>query len=309
MEQALNIASFIAGHPNLPEDKIPYWDFNSPEIHNAHRDASAAAIMASAFIELSSLDKSRNASKWLEIAKKQIRSLSSPEYLAEVGSNGYFILKHSIGNHNINSEVDVPLSYADYYYVEALLRMKKLQNRNRGGKKAGSIKNVYVHDMKVQVAFGRPDINYDMRGPAVNFFHNPFPSSITGIPGHDIENVRIEDVEITYPGRASKGIAYVPLRRLSQVPEQIKDYPEFNMFRELPSWGFYVRHVYGISFKNVAITVKKTDFRPAYVFDDVSGVHFDNVNINENNKRPQIILKKVTDPNLKVRSALVKTVK
>ncbi len=128
LDQARSIASFIINHPNMPEDKVPYWDFNSPEIPNAPRDASAAAIMASALIELSQLDKSADSSKWLTFAKQQIRSLTSPAYLAEVGTNGGFILKHSVGNYNKNAEVDVPLTYADYYYVEALTRLKKLQN-------------------------------------------------------------------------------------------------------------------------------------------------------------------------------------
>ncbi len=162
--------------------------------------------------------------------------------------------------------------------------------------------------MKVQVAFGRPDIDYDMRGPAVNFFHNPFPSSITGIPGHEVENVRIEDVEITYPGRASKGMAYVLLSRLSQVPEQIKDYPEFHMFRELPSWGFYVRHATGITFKNVVVAAKEYDFRPAYVFDDVQEVNMDYETINEDEKGAQIVLRNVTGENIKVKPELMKSV-
>ena len=84
--------------------------------------------MASALIELNRLDKDEEASAWLDLAGAQIRSLSSPDYLAESGTNGGFILKHSVGNLNKNSEVDVPLSYADYYYVEALLRLKKIQN-------------------------------------------------------------------------------------------------------------------------------------------------------------------------------------
>lgn len=130
LEQARKVASFIKNHPNLPEDKVPYWDFDAPDIPNAPRDASAAAIMASAFIELSQLDKSSEAAGWLSLAEEQIRSLSSAEYLAEPGTNGGFILKHSVGNYNKNSEVDVPLTYADYYYVEALLRLKKLQNEN-----------------------------------------------------------------------------------------------------------------------------------------------------------------------------------
>ncbi len=127
LTQARKVAFFILNHPNLPTDKVPYWDFNAPDIPNAPRDASAAAVMASALIELSQLDKSKDSFKWLQFAEEQIRSLSSPAYLAEVGTNGNFILKHSVGNLNKKSEVDTPLTYADYYYVEALLRLKKLQ--------------------------------------------------------------------------------------------------------------------------------------------------------------------------------------
>lgn len=128
LAQAKGVASFIMNHPNMHADKVPYWDFDTPDIPNATRDASAAAIMASAFIELSQLDKSDDASHYLEYAEEQIRSLTSPAYLAKPGTNGGFILMHSTGNHNKNSEVDVPLSYADYYYVEALIRLKELQN-------------------------------------------------------------------------------------------------------------------------------------------------------------------------------------
>jgi hypothetical protein len=126
LEQAKHIADFLISHPNMPEDKVPYWDFNSPEIPNDVRDASAAAIMASALIELSELDNSSDSSKYLDFAEAQLRSLSSPEYLAEPGDNCDFVLKHSTGNKPGNGEVDVPLSYADYYYVEALMRMKSI---------------------------------------------------------------------------------------------------------------------------------------------------------------------------------------
>ena len=128
LEQARKVARFIKNHPNLPSDKVPYWDFDAPDIPNAPRDASAAAVMASALIELSQLDKNEEALAWFDLAEAQIRSLSSSDYLAEPRTNGGFILKHSVGNLNKNSEVDVPLSYADYYYVEALLRLKKIQN-------------------------------------------------------------------------------------------------------------------------------------------------------------------------------------
>lgn len=127
LQQAVNIARFILHHPSFPEDKIPYWDFDAPNIPNEPRDASAGAIMASALLELSQYVNDDKLSKeYQSVAGQQLRTLSSDEYLAAPGTNGGFILKHSVGNKPRNSEVDVPLTYADYYYVEALLKYKKL---------------------------------------------------------------------------------------------------------------------------------------------------------------------------------------
>ncbi len=124
LDQAMHIADLLISHPNMPEDKIPYWDFDAPGIPDTNRDASAGAIMASALIELSGFSGDEKKAKYLEIAEKQIRSLSSPVYLAKEGENGNFILKHSVGSLPAKSEVDVPLTYADYYFIEALLRYK-----------------------------------------------------------------------------------------------------------------------------------------------------------------------------------------
>lgn len=126
LNQAKHIAAFLMNHPRMPEDKIPYWDFDTPDIPNTTRDASAAAVMASALIELSQLDKSADAPTYLAYAEDQLRSLTSPEYLAAKGTNCNFALMHSTGHFKANSEVDVPLSYADYYYVEALMRLRKI---------------------------------------------------------------------------------------------------------------------------------------------------------------------------------------
>jgi len=126
LKQAEHIANFIINHPNLPEDKIPYWDFNAPNIPNTLRDASAGAIMCSALIELSTYTSADKEKKYMDVAEQQIRTLSSDEYLATPGTNANFILKHSVGHMPNKSEIDVPLSYADYYFTEALLRMKKL---------------------------------------------------------------------------------------------------------------------------------------------------------------------------------------
>ena len=168
---------------------------------------------------------------------------------------------------------------------------------HRNGDKPGYIKNVSIKNVKVQVPFGRPDIDYDMRGPEVDYFHNPFPASIAGIPGHLIENVTLENIEITYPGRASKGMAYHPLSRLKDVKENINGYPEFSMFGELPSWGFYVRHVNGIELKNIKLILEKEDFRPAFVFDDVKNLTMKAIDI-PSDKINQIIFKDVSSSNL-----------
>lgn len=126
LTHARHVGEYIMNHPNMPADKVPYWDFDAPGIPDTPRDASAAAVMASAFIELSQLTKDDFGKRCLDMAEQQIRSLTSPEYLAAQGTNCHFALMHSTGSFPSNSEVDVPLSYADYYYVEALMRMKKL---------------------------------------------------------------------------------------------------------------------------------------------------------------------------------------
>ena len=124
--QAGHIADMLLRR--LPDDGIPYWDFDAPTDSLAYRDASAGAIMASAFIELSRYIPGAEAKDaYLAMAEKQLRTLSSPEYLAASGTNGNFILKHSVGALPDKSEVDVPLTYADYYFLEALLRYKNLQ--------------------------------------------------------------------------------------------------------------------------------------------------------------------------------------
>lgn len=141
----------------------------------------------------------------------------------------------------------------------------------------GALRNVQISRLYCEVPFGRPDINYDLRGPEVDFFHNPFPSSITGIPNNNIQNVTLSDIEIVCPGRASKAMAYAPLSRLDDINEAVKAYPEFSMFGELPAWGFYIRHVDGITMRNIRLRLKDTDFRPAIVMDDVSGDLLENV--------------------------------
>ena len=123
LDFAENIYNFIFTNKNMPTDLIPYWDFDAPNIPNEPRDASAAAVMASALYELSTLGKP----EYKETADKIIISLSGASYRAIVGTNGNFMLMHSVGSIPHGSEIDVPLNYADYYFLEALTRKQALE--------------------------------------------------------------------------------------------------------------------------------------------------------------------------------------
>lgn len=122
LDHAEHIASFILNNPNMPKDGIPYWDYDLPSFDNEPKDASAAAIMASAFYELSHYSKQGKVYK--KTADKIMQNLAA-HYRNAVGSHHGFILAHSTGHKPAGSEIDVPLIYADYYYLEALLRSKK----------------------------------------------------------------------------------------------------------------------------------------------------------------------------------------
>ncbi len=125
LDQARHIAEYILRHPHMPADLIPYWDYDAPEIPNAPRDVSAGAVAASALLELSRYTNKAEGKRYWSAAEKMLTSLCSPAYLAKEGENNDFILMHSVGSLPHQSEVDVPLTYADYYFVEALLRYKQ----------------------------------------------------------------------------------------------------------------------------------------------------------------------------------------
>ena len=126
LEQARNIAKFIFTNPNLPEDLIPYWDFDAPKIPDEERDVSAATVTASALYELSTYggEKADEYKKWADTILENL----TKSYRATLNSDAGFLLLHSTGAKSLKSEIDVPLVYADYYFLEALLRKKKLQN-------------------------------------------------------------------------------------------------------------------------------------------------------------------------------------
>ena len=123
LKMAENIYNYLINHPAMPADLVPYWDFDAPNIPNEPRDASAAAIIASALYELSTYKQAG----FKETADKIVASLSSPAYRAIVGTNQHFLLMHSVGSIPHGHEIDVPLNYADYYFLEALVRKQKIE--------------------------------------------------------------------------------------------------------------------------------------------------------------------------------------
>ena len=165
----------------------------------------------------------------------------------------------------------------------------------RKGDISGGCRNILVRNLKAQIAFGRSDGDYNQRGPGYRFFHNPIPASITGVPGLFVEDVRLENIEIFYPGRASRGMAYVPTDRLSAVPEMEDEYPEYTMFEELPAWALYCRHVRGLEMRRITLRLAHEDFRPALVLDDVSRVFLNDLDLPRDRSTKDLVLRDAAD--------------
>ena len=120
LDFAQKLADFAIKNPNMPDDGVPYWDYGAP---GEERDSSAGAIMASGLLELSGFVAGEKGKAYRAFAVKQLLSLASPAYFSEGGEIGHFLLKHGVGHKPGGSEVDVPLNYGDYYFLEALHRL------------------------------------------------------------------------------------------------------------------------------------------------------------------------------------------
>ena len=145
------------------------------------------------------------------------------------------------------------------------------------------LKDIVIKNMYAEVPFDKPDAGYSYEGPVEDLPRNVCPSIIAGLPGLRIENVRMENIEIVYPGQADPEYAYAGTSKeeLDAIEEQETRYPEFSNWKELPAWGFYIRHADGIVFDNVKLTVAGEDYRPAIVTDDVNGLRMKNLQINQ----------------------------
>lgn len=150
----------------------------------------------------------------------------------------------------------------------------------RAGKK-GRMNGVIISNVYAEVPATKPDAGYNYEGPVEDLPRNISPSSIVGMPDAMIENITLRNIEIHYPGGGNPHYAKVGLDELNKVPEMGASYPEFSMFKELPAWGFYIRHAKGITFDNVRLVCDKQDYRTAVVLDDVNGATFRNLVVNE----------------------------
>lgn len=163
---------------------------------------------------------------------------------------------------------------------------------HRKGLKPGIIRRIHIKDVNVEITKGKPDVGYEIAGPPEEdiYPHNLLPAEIVGLAGYAVQDVTLENINITFGGGADKKHAYVSIDSLAKIPEIEIEYPEFSMFGELPSWGLYVRHAERLHLKNITLKYKETDFRPALAMDDVKGVDINGLTIPTANTAPVIVM-------------------
>jgi polygalacturonase len=158
----------------------------------------------------------------------------------------------------------------------------RIGDRWSSGKKP-YMKNITISNVYAEVPLGKPDVGYNFEGPIEDLPRNVSPASIVGLVENKIQNVTLKNIQIVYPGSGNPLYAKRGLTpaELDGIPEMREAYPEFSQFKELPAWGFYVRHAEGINFENVTFTALKKDYRPSVVLDDVKNATFSGLVVNE----------------------------
>jgi hypothetical protein len=153
----------------------------------------------------------------------------------------------------------------------------------REGRK-GRMNNITISNVYAEVPDTKPDAGYNYEGPVEDLPRNISPSSIVGMPDAMIENVTLKNIEIRYPGGGNPQYAKIGLDELDKVPELPANYPEFSMFKELPAWGFYIRHARGVTMENITLSALKKDYRTAIVLDNVTGMDIRGLKVTEPEK-------------------------
>ena len=165
----------------------------------------------------------------------------------------------------------------------------------------GIIRRISIKNVNVEIPAGKPDEGYGIAGPPEEdiFPHNLMPVIIVGLPGHPVQNVSMENINIVTAGAADKKKAYVPLDSIPKIDERASDYPEYVMFGELPAWGVYARHAEGLSIRNSHFKYIQPDFRSPFVFSDVKGLVMDKVTVPAVISAEAVILHQVTGSSIK----------
>lgn len=153
--------------------------------------------------------------------------------------------------------------------------------------KKGRLENISISNLYATVPATKADAGYSYEGPVEDLPRNVSPASIVGAKDVNISNITLKNIEIHYPGGGDPNYAKLGLDELDKVPEIPAKYPEFSMFKELPAWGFYIRHADNITFENVSLYAEKEDYRTAIVLDDVQLADFISLKVEEPGKKKE----------------------
>ena len=240
LEQAENIALFMIEHENMPEDLVPYWDYDAPGIPNEPRDVAAATIMCSALFELSGYSEEHGESL-LNIALEQVNSFASDNYTAKTDSNNNFILMHGTGNYPAGREIDKPLNYADYYYMESLARYRRYTNSKPVAEfsvtKADSISQLEIEfDATASLDPDEDDLTYrwDFGDGLIAFSPEAVYSHIYDSPGEYSVTLYVTD-NWGYGDTLTKTIQVDPLVNLDNTDRQ-----DISAYPNPASGGFFI---------------------------------------------------------------------
>ncbi|WP_432712898.1 glycoside hydrolase family 28 protein [Pedobacter sp.] len=279
-------------------DGIDIVDCKDFKLLNSYIDAADDAIC------LKSHDRTKRCEN-IEIRNCVARSSANGIKFGTVSAGGYKnvkIINNKVYNTlrsaltiacpdgGIAEDIFVDSLYAYHTGNPIYLRMGSRWNNQR----IGGMKNVVIQNLYAEITADKPDKGYVYEGPIEDNPRNTSPSSIVGLKNMLIENVKLKNVTIIYPGGGNPNFAYRGTSKddLAAIPEMENAYPEFSQFKELPAWGFFIKHAKNISFENVKLIAQDADYRPAVVLDNVNGYHFIKMNIKESSKqkKKQIIL-------------------
>ena len=277
---------------NITVDSKSYWnndgvdivDCDSVVVSNSYFDAADDGICL----------KSHNPEfrcRNIRIFNNKIRTSANGIKFGTVGRGGFVNIR--IVNNLVFDTYRSALTFAavdggtvENIVVDSLTSINTgnvifLRIGERSGDKKGSMSDITISNVYAEVPATKPDAGYNYEGPVEDLPRNISPSSIVGMPDAPVEGITLRNIEIHYPGGGNPYYAKVGLDELDKVPELGSNYPEFSMFKELPAWGFYLRHARGIIFDNVRLYCEKRDYRTAIVLDDVHGAAFKGLSVSE----------------------------